>query len=262
MKPRSSSTPISRTRSWSPTSMPASPRTTRPSTGGAIRRTYVPFCDAPVTIASNTWPSRLRISATAAYLRIRRSTFLAALSRSVQRLEQPLDDQVGVAAIWRGGMGVILYCKAEVAGMLGARLHHIILARPQQLHHREREIREMIGVGMLAPGHEIRERTRIRLGRQLAAEGCSQLDDPRPALGRAHHPLNRWPAAIFEECSHHAVGRNHEIFDHVARARLVAHGQIDHTAVVGHDIRLDRLKVERAIAHAQLPQPLGRLVLQ
>ena len=71
------------TRVWSPTSSPCSPRTTRPSTGGAIRRTNVPFGAAPVTIASNVSPIRPAISATAAVLRMRRSTFLAARSRSL-----------------------------------------------------------------------------------------------------------------------------------------------------------------------------------
>jgi len=54
MKPRSASAATSFTRTRSPTSSPASPWTTRPSTGGASTRTHVPLSDAPVTIASKT----------------------------------------------------------------------------------------------------------------------------------------------------------------------------------------------------------------
>ena len=58
MYPRSTSVARSSTRTFSPTSSPSDPRTTRPSTGGWKTRTHVPLSEAPVTIASNRSPIR------------------------------------------------------------------------------------------------------------------------------------------------------------------------------------------------------------
>ena len=56
MKPRRGSVLTSRTRTRSPTSSPAAPRSSRPSTGVGTRRTHVPFGPAPVTTESNVLP--------------------------------------------------------------------------------------------------------------------------------------------------------------------------------------------------------------
>src|SRR5438034_1199710 len=60
MKPCSGSTESSRTCARSPTSKPRSPRVTRPSAAGCLTRTYVPFGEAPVTMAGKTSPIRSR----------------------------------------------------------------------------------------------------------------------------------------------------------------------------------------------------------
>ena len=89
MKPRSTSVEMSFTRTLSPTSRPASPRTTLPSTGGLKIRTHVPLSDAPVTTPSNRSPMRVSRSSAAAALRTRRSTLFAASSCSVQWSASP-----------------------------------------------------------------------------------------------------------------------------------------------------------------------------
>ena len=53
MNPRSTSVPMSSTRTRSPTSRPSNPRISFPSTGGWNRRTQVPFSEAPVKRASS-----------------------------------------------------------------------------------------------------------------------------------------------------------------------------------------------------------------
>ena len=64
--------------------MPRAALISFPSIGGCSTRTNVPFCDAPVTIASNRSPMRDDTSIAAADFRICRSTLLAASSCLVQ----------------------------------------------------------------------------------------------------------------------------------------------------------------------------------
>ena len=56
MNPRSTSVPMSSTRTRSPTSRPSNPRISFPSSGGWNRRTQVLFSEAPATMASNRCP--------------------------------------------------------------------------------------------------------------------------------------------------------------------------------------------------------------
>src|SRR4029079_5419286 len=84
MKPRSTSTSTSFTRTRLPMSRPCAPCTTFPSTGGWKTRTHVPFADAPVTMPSNFSPTRFFSTYAAADLRTCRSTLFAASSAFVQ----------------------------------------------------------------------------------------------------------------------------------------------------------------------------------
>ena len=113
-----------------------------PSAGGLIVRTNVPFWLAPVTIASNVSPMSSLSSSAAAVLRTVRSTLFSASSRSVQcsaivrelvvrvrraaliaerRLHEPLRHEIGVAAVGRGGVRVVVRREPEVAARILAR---------------------------------------------------------------------------------------------------------------------------------------------
>src|SRR5215831_68186 len=85
INPCAISTKQRRTWTLSPTSTPFPPRISLPSTGTLNSRTHVPLADAPVTIPSKVSPIRLLSRHAAATFRIRRSTLLAASSRSVHR---------------------------------------------------------------------------------------------------------------------------------------------------------------------------------
>ena len=114
-------------------------------------RTQVPLSEAPVTTASKVSPIRFWSSSAAADLRTWRSTLLAASSCCVQwrgergelgvrigrglpregRLHQPLGDQVGIAAVRRRGVGVVLDREPEVARRVAVRrIEHVLAAAP------------------------------------------------------------------------------------------------------------------------------------
>ncbi len=54
-----------------------------------------------------------------------------------RRLEQAVGDEIGIAAVRRRGVGVVLDRQAEVSRRIAARRISHVLARPQQLDHRE-----------------------------------------------------------------------------------------------------------------------------
>jgi len=86
MKPRSTLTAVSRTCMRSPTSRPATSRTTFPSTGMARSLAHVHLSEAPVTMASNCSPMLDCSRRAAAALSTCRSILSAVSSSSVQCL--------------------------------------------------------------------------------------------------------------------------------------------------------------------------------
>ena len=84
--PFSTLTPVSLTRTRSPTSRPFPPWARKPSTGGFKSLTQVPFWDAPVTRASKVSPTLLERNRALALFLICRSTLSAAFSCPVQWL--------------------------------------------------------------------------------------------------------------------------------------------------------------------------------
>ena len=53
------------------------------------------------------------------------------------RLHLALNDEVGIAAVRRGGMSVARNCKPEMAQMLCSRPNDYVLTRPKQFDYRE-----------------------------------------------------------------------------------------------------------------------------
>jgi len=79
------------------------------------------------------------------------------------RLDQPLRDEIREAPVGRRGVGVILYRQPEVPiGPLTGGLDHV-LARAQELDHRERQIGKSRGVRLAAFCEELFEGTGARL---------------------------------------------------------------------------------------------------
>ena len=162
MKPRSTSVPMSSTRTRSPTSRPCSPRTTRPSTGGRNTRTQVPFGggaghDAVEALAHARREQQRRGRLLDLAFDLGRVVLLLrAVARELAQLvdavgrgrpgerglHEPLGHEVRVAAVRRRGVGVVLHRQAEVARRRLPRQLDAVLARAEQLDDGEREIRE------------------------------------------------------------------------------------------------------------------------
>ena len=126
----------------------------------------------------------------------------------------------------------------------------------------KREIGKAIRIGLAALDEKLRERERVRLGWQRRAVAARQLDDATPALRLAHDAANARAALRLEELRDRDVARDHEILDQVARVILVHDLEVDDLAVLRDRRRLDRLELERAVAHALGLEPLRRLVLE
>ena len=86
------------------------------------------------------------------------------------RLEQSLRHQVGVAAIGRGGMGIIVLGQSKVPFVFGAGRFHNVFAGAEQFYHGERKVLKMTGVGSLALIQKSRQRARVGRGGKLETE--------------------------------------------------------------------------------------------
>ena len=86
-----------------------------------------------------------------------------------QGLDEALGDDVRKAAVGCGGVGVVLYCEAEVAGRGVAGEFENIFARPDQLDDGEREVGKMIGVGGFTLEQKFVKRFGIGIGRKFFA---------------------------------------------------------------------------------------------
>ena len=268
MNPRSTSVRSSLTVTRSPTSSPSNPRTTRPSTGGRSTRTQVPFAEAPVTKPSNVSPIRARRSRAAADFLTCRSTLAAASSATVQccasaasssfgirrrlvderRLDQTLREEIGKPSVRRGRVGVVPHGQPEVLGRaLPGRLEGV-LAATEQLHHRERQIGKVLGVGPATLGQEVLQRARVGLAGQLRAVGRRELDDPLPALGGAQHPPHRRESLLLQEARGRDVRGHHEVLDQLLGAILLLQPEIRNGVSLKHRARLQRLQLQRAVA--------------
>src|SRR5439155_2823 len=99
-------------------------------------------------------------------------------------------------AIGRGGVHVVRDGKPEVSGkssVTDAALQHV-LARPEELHHRERQIDEMVGIGGTPAIEKCRERSVVRLiGQRLADIGGERAS----AAGSGPLPSSHAPTASY-----------------------------------------------------------------
>ena len=69
-----------------------------------------------------------------------------------RRLEQTLRQQIGIAAVGRRRVRVVLHGEPEMAGRLAARRIDDVLARSEQLDDRQRQIRKAVRIGVLPRG--------------------------------------------------------------------------------------------------------------
>ncbi len=195
----------------------------------------MPLSEAPVTMASNCSPILDSRRSAAADFSTCRSTLFAASSscgamgrQSIQfvlavgqRLpveggfQQALGDQIGVAAIGSGGVGVVLDRKAKVPRRALARKLGDVFARPQELDHGEGQVGEPKRIGGFLLRQELLQRLRIRIDRQRELVFRGDLDDPFPSFRGADHAADRRESLRSEEPSGHTVRRDHEILDDV-----------------------------------------------
>ena len=126
----------------------------------------------------------------------------------------------------------------------------------------EREVGKAQRIGLPPARRGTARAPAVGLGR-AAVSPCSAAtcDDPLPALGRAHDAPQRGEPLLREKARGHAVGRDHEVLDQLARAVLPLDGEVHDRFVVEEGLRLDRLELERALLVAQGPQRLRDAVL-
>ena len=165
-------------------------------------------------------------------------------------LQQALRHQVGVAAVGRRRVRVILHREAEVPLWFPAGLFQHILAGTEQLDHRQRQIGKMIGILLLLLTQKIMQRFRIGIGGKFGPHLRGDFHDPVPALGRFHHAPNGGQTLRLERTRDHAIGGDHEILDQLRGAIL--HLRIDFDAAVFEPDRLclDRFQIQRPVARS------------
>ncbi|MBA7479518.1 hypothetical protein ES707_14952 [subsurface metagenome] len=112
------------------------------------------------------------------------------------RFYQPLDDEIDVAPVRGGAVGVVGDGEGEVADRHVARPERHVLARPHEFHHGQGEIGEAVGVGCLLPDEEPCERLRIRLCGQGFPALRRLRDDPLPVLRPLDDPLDHGKAGV------------------------------------------------------------------
>ncbi len=128
-----------------------------------------------------------------------------------------------------------------------------ILACPHQFHHREGEVGETVGVGLLLPYEEPGERFRIWLFRQDLVTLCRLPDDPLPVLRCADDAVDHGAAGGGEERRQGSVRRDHELLDETPGEVLFLDGEPDDPVALDDRFGLDRLKDERPLL---CPAPL------
>ena len=171
--------------------------------------------------------------------------------RGERRLEEALGDEVGESPVGRRRVRVVPHGEPEVSVGRAARRVEDVLARAEELHHREREIGEARGVRPASRGEERLERARVRRPWEPLAEVRRKGDDALPALGGAEDPPQRGEAACLEELRGHAVGGDHEVLDQLPRAVRLVGSEIGEHVTVEHRPGLERLEAQRAAVMAQ-----------
>jgi hypothetical protein len=171
-------------------------------------------------------------------------------------LEQPVDQQVRIAADRRGEVQVVARCQAEVADRHG--VPHRLGQRAQD-EERQRLRAWLLGDLIEHVLHAERRHRLLDIDRDaVRAEQLGEQGDA-VGLGRRVDPPHRRRAALPEEVADRLVGRDHEFLDELVGLldRGVALG-LDHVAdqarIVGveHDLGLGDLEVERAARLALL----------
>ena len=148
----------------------------------------------------------------------RRSTAACAGER---RLEQALRDEVGVAAVRRGRVRVVLHRQAEVPDRLLARASRPRTRRRPSLDDRQREIGEAQRVGFRCAQQELLERARVGIGRQRVAElGGDRLRCGPSAPASARRGGGSASRASSRKRAVDAVRGDHEVLDQLLGALL------------------------------------------
>src|SRR6185503_12931632 len=180
-------------------------------------------------LADGAFDLVLRIFALGTALRNRRQLVIAVRCRLVgeRRLDEPLCHEVGVTAIRRGCVRVVVRSEAEMPTGILARQVERVDPGSHELHDREREIGEAIRIGSSAFGKELGEGERVRIGGKRRAVTAGHLDDAPPALRFAHYAPNARAPARLEELRDRHVARDHEILDEITRLILVDHREVD-----------------------------------
>jgi hypothetical protein len=177
-------------------------------------------------------------------------------------LQEAVGDEVGVAPVGGSRVGVVAHGEAEVARRLVSGEVDRVLARSQELDHRERHLRKALGVRRPAFLQESGEGAGVGLRRQPLAEAGGDLDDAPPALGGTDDTAQRGEALLLEEAGDDAVGGDHEVLDQLLGRVLAVLAEVAHRVAVEDRPRLDRLELQGAVLEAELAQPLGGLALQ
>lgn len=138
-------------------------------------------------------------------------------------------------------------------------LQHI-LARPQQLHHRQRKIGEVIRINLFAFAEKIIQSFGVRRFRQLGTQANRQLHNPVPPLRSPHNPPNGSDLLLLQCPRNHAICRNHEVFDQLCCRILM--GRLQRDPVVVHlRLALDCLDIQSAMPISFQSQPLRNFIL-
>ena len=154
---------------------------------------------------------------------------LLAVGRGAARergFHEPLRDEIREAAVGRGRVRVVIDCEPEMPLDGNTRALAHILRGAEELHDRQRQVREALRGGALLPGEKVAERGRVGRRRQALAARARKLHDAAPALRRAQHPAERGVAVALEELRHRGVGRDHEVFDELLGAVVLVGPEI------------------------------------
>ena len=137
-----------------------------------------------------------------------------------RRLDEPLRDQVRIAAIGRRRVRVVAHSETEMAGRLRARRIDDVFAGAEQANHGQREIHERLR-RRLPPPRQKRRRAPSSPARPAARRRRASPHGSRMRSHRAGERTTRRsdgkPRAS-RNARDDAVGRDHQVFDQLLRA--------------------------------------------
>ena len=173
-----------------------------------------------------------------------------------------MGDEIGVAAVRRGGMGVVVDGEAEVAFVLGAGIFDDVFAGAHGFQDGEGEFGEVVGIGGALGGEEIVEGFGIGLVGELGAKLGDDGLDAIPTFRDADHAADGEGFFFAQVAGHGDVGGDHETFNDVAGGIAIDEGIAFNFAADDHGDKFNAAESECAVVFAEFHESFAGFELE